>query len=694
MSYLSNLPKTTTSSTTTPHQPPPPSTAFNLNKNSYPSASAVASHPLQASRHTDNRTTGTANGRRRVRACPRNKMTGDKRQKRRNTQRKDYTRNGEGQPPQKRAKLNEKTKKAGSQASVASKPSQDGGEVSPTPPAPAAAKGVKSRSKKQKVEDPDDSYSEKKPTAKKRKRNVDKNSGSPNAAEVEKPKKKPKTAAATKTPKKAPEHEATPKAPEQPPVILKLKNTRKPPTPTGEKPLFPAKPAENQAPKSPPGAEGYKQYNAEFQNFPPGEIQYNRTKGADATTWLVQYRERLEDGGQILFFNHKEHLGGPFAFLSNFFPSKFTQTDIHPTYTFRFVEQAYQYRKAVFIGFVGTRTSNISTPPLKSTDLVHVVLSDTLSPNEIARFGRLFARHPDTEWRAVWNSLWETAIDELLQQALTAKFEQNQDLKELLMMTGSFELVEASKQDHACGIGFYARHALGNESSWGTNLLGKMLMRVREEIREKEPGWPTTMAFEYFHAYEQMLAKKRSHSLSQEQEREERRRLWGLKAAWVAQGSQNSGSPASVNANTGTTSQGTAAAGNGPGPVQVYQRPYTTNKWNKNYDADTRYETLVKYFKDETKWKSGWKALITEQGAFQLLGDLLFCMKKGPTEQISLRMDHCLQILSSRNTHGLRDRFGGGFAEEDRSAISSIVEKYHTEHAHWDPIEFIRPEEE
>ena len=70
-------------------------------------------------------------------------------------------------------------------------------------------------------------------------------------------------------------------------------------------------------------------------------------------------------------------------------------------------------------------------------------------------------------------------------QACRAKYSQNPDLKQALLDTGDKILVEAALKDVVWGIGRGLDYPfLEDESKWlGQNLLGKVLMQVREELR-------------------------------------------------------------------------------------------------------------------------------------------------------------------------------------------------------------------
>jgi ribA/ribD-fused uncharacterized protein len=57
--------------------------------------------------------------------------------------------------------------------------------------------------------------------------------------------------------------------------------------------------------------------------------------------------------------------------------------------------------------------------------------------------------------------------------------------RDVLLTTGNRELVEASPYDRIWGVGFAAKSAEGRRQKWGTNLLGKCLMEVREQFRKE-----------------------------------------------------------------------------------------------------------------------------------------------------------------------------------------------------------------
>jgi ribA/ribD-fused uncharacterized protein len=69
---------------------------------------------------------------------------------------------------------------------------------------------------------------------------------------------------------------------------------------------------------------------------------------------------------------------------------------------------------------------------------------------------------------------WESVKDQVMLEALRAKFTQHEDLRGILLGTGDALLVEHTDRDSYWGDG-------GDGS--GKNRLGQLLMQVREELR-------------------------------------------------------------------------------------------------------------------------------------------------------------------------------------------------------------------
>ena len=69
---------------------------------------------------------------------------------------------------------------------------------------------------------------------------------------------------------------------------------------------------------------------------------------------------------------------------------------------------------------------------------------------------------------------WEEIKDEVMLRAVRAKFQAHPDLRQLLLSTGQEEIIEKTTRDHYWGCG---------GDGTGKNMLGKILMQVREELQ-------------------------------------------------------------------------------------------------------------------------------------------------------------------------------------------------------------------
>ncbi len=97
-----------------------------------------------------------------------------------------------------------------------------------------------------------------------------------------------------------------------------------------------------------------------------------------------------------------------------------------------------------------------------------IKVMDASTPMEAANIGR-DRSYPIRED-------WDTIKLEVMKEVTLAKFTQHENLKELLLSTGSEKIVEASPYDY-----FWGEGADGS----GKNYLGRILMEVREDIRKK-----------------------------------------------------------------------------------------------------------------------------------------------------------------------------------------------------------------
>ena len=83
---------------------------------------------------------------------------------------------------------------------------------------------------------------------------------------------------------------------------------------------------------------------------------------------------------------------------------------------------------------------------------------------------------------------WDRCKEEIVYHANLAKFSQNEKAQYYLLSTGDKILAEASPYDTIWGIGLEASDFDSTHPDrWpGKNLLGKILMRVREELKTKK----------------------------------------------------------------------------------------------------------------------------------------------------------------------------------------------------------------
>ena len=151
--------------------------------------------------------------------------------------------------------------------------------------------------------------------------------------------------------------------------------------------------------------------------------------------------------GNYVFF-----LKGPF---SQWFMAEMEENGL----VFNCCEQYMMYRKALLFG----------------DSLTAAKILGSCDPAEQKRLGRT-VRNFD-------NRIWDQHKKEIVFRGNMLKFSQNEELKQYLLSTGNRTLVEANKHDRIWGIGMYSddRQLLRTEL-WGKNLLGKILMEVREEL--------------------------------------------------------------------------------------------------------------------------------------------------------------------------------------------------------------------
>ena len=157
----------------------------------------------------------------------------------------------------------------------------------------------------------------------------------------------------------------------------------------------------------------------------------------------------------IYFWGHTSKSGEKACF-SNWYPSIFTEGDIK----FYNTEQYMMYHKAKLF---------------KDIKMMHLILKNP-DPRTVKGYGRRVKN---------FNQLtWENERETIVFNGCLLKFQQNPSLQTFLLSTNNKLLVEASPYDKIWGIGLSEREArITPRAEWqGINLLGKCLMKVRDEL--------------------------------------------------------------------------------------------------------------------------------------------------------------------------------------------------------------------
>ncbi len=106
------------------------------------------------------------------------------------------------------------------------------------------------------------------------------------------------------------------------------------------------------------------------------------------------------------------------------------------------------------------------------------MIMKTVDPKQIKSFGRMV--------RGFDSNTWDKNKERIVYEANLAKFSQNEELKSALLSTADKLIVEASPYDNIWGIGLdESDERVLDDSRWlGLNLLGKAIMKVRDELRK------------------------------------------------------------------------------------------------------------------------------------------------------------------------------------------------------------------
>ena len=146
----------------------------------------------------------------------------------------------------------------------------------------------------------------------------------------------------------------------------------------------------------------------------------------------------------------------PYGALSHWYPArtKDSKGNIFPT-----VEHYMMYHKALVFGDQAVAQEVLSAD----------------SPEEAKKAGRRVHGFDSDTWAAQRESV--------VFDGNYLKFAQHDNLRKLLLETGNKPLVEASPEDKVWGIGYTAEEAPQHIETWGQNLCGKIIERVRARFQ-------------------------------------------------------------------------------------------------------------------------------------------------------------------------------------------------------------------
>lgn len=160
----------------------------------------------------------------------------------------------------------------------------------------------------------------------------------------------------------------------------------------------------------------------------------------------------------VLFFGFDRP--EPECCLQQWYPSPFAEKDeAGKERHFKTSEQYMMYHKALLMG---------------DTEIAEQTLQAE-TPADAKGLGR--------KVRNFDQKIWDANCDRVVEEGNFLKFNQNDELKKVLLNTGDRQIVETSPNDRFWGVGFNSEDALEHVDEWGENKLGKALMRARARIR-------------------------------------------------------------------------------------------------------------------------------------------------------------------------------------------------------------------
>ena len=157
----------------------------------------------------------------------------------------------------------------------------------------------------------------------------------------------------------------------------------------------------------------------------------------------------------IICFYHEYKDYGCF---SNWYPAEFT----YAGRLYSSVEQYMMFQKVILF---------------REYELADKIMNSS-NPSEIKKLGRSNIQDFDS-------ILWDRVSYTIVKRGVRAKFQQNSELLSILLGTGDCLLAEAAPLDRKWGIGIdISDERCYDTKEWnGRNLLGRILMEVRDELR-------------------------------------------------------------------------------------------------------------------------------------------------------------------------------------------------------------------
>lgn len=171
------------------------------------------------------------------------------------------------------------------------------------------------------------------------------------------------------------------------------------------------------------------------------------------TAEIIKNVKQIEKENLVAFWK----ASGEYGYLSNWYYSEFKIEDV----VYDSAEKYIMAQKAIVF---------------QDMEMLEKILASK-SQRDIKAYGRKVKNYDDIVWA---KKRYDIGVD-----ALKAKFSQNQELKNKLLGTKNKIIVEASPLDRIWGIGLSEQNEdILTPKKWrGRNLLGDMLMQVREELQ-------------------------------------------------------------------------------------------------------------------------------------------------------------------------------------------------------------------